>query len=207
MAQTRKLKLDEMKDFIKGRVAKILESETPKSLGEPLKVTMNSMVKDGGKLGTTLKTDDPLSVDMNTEAKNGTEATGAQVSVKAGEAKGNKGVTAGQSNAKMEEKTSADASVKAGDPFVGKPKEGLNNMDDEGEKGAKTFVETGDGGVGSQPTTVGQKKASFEEDAPDSDEKDRIADAIQMKEGMTFKNKSELMNFIKEKAKTVAKLL
>ena len=207
MPQTKKLKLDEMRDFIKGRVAKILESENSKNLGEPLKVTMNSMVKDGGKLGTSPKAEDPIVADMNTEAKNGTEATGAQVSVKAGDTKGNKGPTAGQANAKMEEKTSAEASAKAGDPFVEKPKEGMNKMDDEGEDGAKTYVEAGEGSVGSQPTTVGQKKPSFDESAPKSEEKDRIADAIEMKEGMTFKNKAELMSFIKEEAKRIAKLI
>jgi hypothetical protein len=207
MAQTKKLKLQEMKEFIKGRVAKILESENAKNLGEPLKVDMNSMVKDGGKLGTSPKADDPIVADMNTEAKSGTENTGAQVAVKAGEAKGDKGPTAGQANAKMEEKTSADASVKAGEPFLEKPKEGMNNMDDEGEKGAKTYVEAGDGSVGSQPTTVGQKKPSFDESAPKSEEKDRISDAIQMKEGMTFKNKAELINFIKGEAKRISKLI
>lgn len=207
MAQTKKLKMHEMKEFIKGRVARLLEAEGAQSVGEPLKVAMNSMVKDGGKIGNSTKAGDPTAVDMNSEAKNGTEATGAQVSVKAGETKGSKGATAGQANAKMEEKSGADASVKAGVPFVEKPKEGLNNMDDEGEKGAKTYVEAGEGGVGDQPTTVGQKKPSFDESAPKSDEKDRIADAIQMKEGTTFKNKAELMNFIKEEAKRIAKLL
>lgn len=207
MPQIKKLKLDEMKEFIKGRVAIILESESSKNLGDPMDVTMNSMVKDGGKLGDKAKTEDPMNVDMNSEAKNGTEDTGAQVSVKAGEAKGSDGPTAGQASAKMEEKSSAAPSVKAGDPFVEKPKDGMNKMDDEGTEGTKTYVEAGDGSVGEQPTTVGQKKPAFDESAPKSEEKDRIADAIQMKEGMKFKNKSELMDFIKEEAKRISKLI
>lgn len=209
MAQTRKVKLQELKAFIKERVAKIMESEGVKSLGEPMKVTMNSMLDDGGKLGTTVGSDDPLNVDMNTEAENGTEDTGAQVKVKAGAAKGNKGPTAGQHTVNMEEKDSAAASVKAGGPFVEKPKEGMNQMDGADENaGAKTYVKTGDGGVGSQPTTVGQKKPSFAEASPKNDQKEkRIADAIQMKEGMTFKNKAELMKFIKEEARKLSELL
>jgi len=173
-----------------------------------MKVNLNSMVKDGGKLGKTPNANDPMTVDMNAEAKNGTKATGAQVSVKAGAAKGNKGATAGQANANMEEKTSAESSVKAGDPFVEKPSEEMNQMDGTDDGGAKTFVKAGDGGVGSQPTTVGQKKSSFSEKAPDNSEKTKkIADAIQMKEGMSFKNKAELMKFIKEEAERIAGLL
>lgn len=209
MAKVTKLNLTEMKEFIKKRVVKLMESEEAKSLGDPMKVKMNTMTKDGGKLGKEANAADPTKVNMNSEAKNGTKDsdTGAQVEVKAGAAKGNKGSTAGQAKANMEKKTSSDASVKAGDPFVEAPKEGMNNMDEEGEDGAKTFVKAGDGGVGSQPTTVGQKKASFSEDAPKSDDKKRIADAIQMKEGMTFKNKSELVKFIQEEAAKLADLI
>lgn len=208
MAQTRKLKIDEMKQFIKGRVARILESEQAKSLGDPMKVDMNTMVKDGGKLGKTANAADPMKVDMNAEAKNGTKDTGAQVSVKAGAAKGSKGATAGQANANMEEKTSAEASVKAGDPFVEKPNEEMNQMDGTDDGGAKTFVKAGDGGVGGQPTTVGQKKSSFSEKAPDNSEKTKkIADAIQMKEGTTFKNSAELKKYIMEQAALIADLL
>ena len=80
-------------------------------------------------------------------------------------------------------------------------------MDDEGDDKTKTYVEAGSGGVGSQPTTVGQKAPEFKEAAPESDKDKRIADAIQMKEGMKFKNKSELINFIKEEAKRIAEIL
>lgn len=200
--------VEELKSLIKERVNKIMENESAKSAGDPMDVSMNSMTDEGGKLSTKLPTEDPLNVTMNAEAKNGTESTGAQVAVKAGAAKGDKGPTAGQAAAKMEEKTSSDASVKAGGPFVEKPKEGMNQMDDEGEKGAKTYVDAGSGGVGSQPTTVGQKAPSFKEAAPESKETEkRIADAIEMKEGMKFKNKSELMNFIKEEAKRIASII
>jgi hypothetical protein len=209
MAQIRKVNVDGLRAIIKQRVTRIMESEGVKSLGDPMKVKLNTMADEGGKLGTTVGADDPMNVDMNTEAENGTEATGAQVKVKAGAAKGNKGPTAGQHTANMEEKDSAAASVKAGGPFVEKPKEGMNKMDGTDENaGAKTFVKAGDGGVGDQPATTGQKKADFKEDAPESDEKKkRIADAIQMKEGTTFKNKAELLKYIKEEAKKISELL
>lgn len=208
MAPIRKVNVDGLMAIIKQRFAKIMESEGVKSLGDPMKVKMNSMTDEGGKLGKAAHAEDPINVDMNTEAKNGTESTGAQVSVKAGATKGSKGPTAGQATANMEEKDNAAASVKAGDPFVEKPKEGMNKMDGTDENaGAKTFVKAGDGGVGSQPATTGQKKAAFSEDAPSSDKDKRIADAIQMKEGTTFKNKAELLNYIKEQAKKVSDLL
>ena len=85
---------------------------------------------------------------------------------------------------------------------------GTNKMDGADEGGAKTFVKAGETGVGGQQETIGQKKASFSEDAPDAKQKEkRIADALQMKEGTTFKNKAELLNYIKEEAKKIADLL
>jgi len=199
--------VDDLKSLIKQRLNKIMESEA-KSVGDPMDVKMNSMTDEGGKLKTAAPEKDPMNVKMNAEAKNGTEDTGAKVAIKAGSAKGESGPTAGQANAKVEEKTSAEASVKAGEPFVEKPKEGMNKMDEEGSDETKTYVEPGSGGVGSQPTTVGQKAPDFKEAAPKSEEKEkRIADAIQMKEGMKFKNKQELMNFIKEEAKRIASII
>ena len=207
MAPIKKMNLQELKALIKQRVAIIVESEA-KSLGDPMKVKMNSMTDEGGKLGTTAPTEDPMNGDTNTEAKNGTKDTGAQVKVKAGAVKGSKGPTAGQHTANMEEKSGSEASVKAGGPFTEKPKEGMNKMDGADEGGAKTFVKAGETGVGGQQETIGQKKASFSEDAPDAKQKEkRIADALQMKEGTTFKNKAELLNYIKEEAKKIADLL
>lgn len=199
--------VEDLKSLIKERLNKLMESEA-KSVGDPMDVKMNSMADEGGKLKDKVGTNDPMSVKMNSEAKNGTENTGAQVAVKAGAAKGEKGPTAGQVDAKMEEKSSAEASVKAGVPFVEKPKEGMNKMDDEGTDETKTYVEAGSGSVGSQPTTVGQKAPDFKEAAPESEEKEkRIADAIQMKEGMKFKNKAELLTFIKEEARRIATII
>ncbi len=200
--------VEELKSLIKERVNKIMESENAKNAGDPMDVKMNSMTDEGGKLGTKAPSGDPMEVEMNTEAENGTEDTGAQVAVKAGSAKGDKGPTAGQATANMEEKNSAEASIKAGEPFVEKPKEGMNKMDEEGSDKTKTYVDAGSGSVGSQPTTVGQKAPEFKEAAPKSEEKEkRIADAIQMKEGMRFNNKTELLNFIKEEAKRIASTL
>lgn len=199
--------VEDLKSLIKERLNKLMESEA-KSVGDPMDVKMNSMTDEGGKLKDKVGTNDPMSVKMNSEAKNGTEDTGAQVAVKAGAAKGEKGPTAGQADAKMEEKSSAEASVKAGVPFVEKPKEGMNKMDDEGTDETKTYVEAGSASVGSQPTTVGQKAPDFKEAAPESEEKEkRIADAIQMKEGMKFKNKAELLTFIKEEARRIATII
>lgn len=198
--------VEELKSLIKERLNKIMESEA-KSVGDPMDVKMNSMTDEGGKLKDAVGTNDPMSVEMNSELKNGTEETGAQVSVKAGAAKGDKGPTAGQAGAKMEEKSGSEASVKAGDPFIEKPKEGMNKMDQDGDDTTKTYAEAGSGSVGSQPTTVGQKAPDFKEAAPEGEKDKRIADAIQMKEGMRFKNKEDLISFIKEEAKRIADIL
>lgn len=198
--------VEDLKSLIKERLNKIMESEA-KSVGHPMDVKMNSMTDEGDKLKDSVGANDPMSVKMNSEADNGTADTGAQVGVKAGATKGNKGPTAGQAEAKMEEKSGSEASVKAGDPFVEKPKEGMNKMDNEGDDTTKTYVEAGSGNVGSQPTTVGQKAPDFKEEAPEGEKDKRIADAIQMKEGMKFKNKEDLLNFIKEEAKRIANIL
>ena len=206
---TRKIKsAQELKDIIKERMIKLMESDVPKSLGDAAELEMNSLVDDGGKLPHDTPADDATKVKMNANDSKGTADVGAQVKVSAGAVKGSDGATAGQATAKMEEKSSSDKSVKAGGPFVESPSGEMNSMDKEGDDETKTFVEAGSEGVGEQPATVGQKKAEFDEAAPKSKETEKkIADAIQMKEGMKFKGKAEMLKFVNEEAKRIAKLI
>lgn len=142
------------------------------------------------------KTVDTTDVKMNQAPSKGgsDEKAAAAVGVEAG-AKGENG----QAKPKFESKEK-QPSTEASTPFEEKKEPEMNEMDNKGEEGTKTYVEAGAKGSDGQPA------AKFSEEAKNEKEKvAKIADAIQLPE--TFKNKKEMLDFISEQAKKVAKLL
>jgi hypothetical protein len=76
----------------------------------------------------------------------------------------------------------------------------MNSMDETKDEGAKTYVEAG------SKDSTGQPDAKFSEEAKNEKEtKEKIAKAIQLPE--SFKNKQEMLKFINEEAKKIAKML
>jgi hypothetical protein len=149
---------------------------------EATEVKMNQNDKEGGS-------------DEKVAAAVGVEATG---STKKGDS------VEGMHNAKFESKDK-NPSTDASKPFEEKKeKVEMNSMDKATDDGAKTYVEAG--ADMSNGHSKGQAKANFSETAKNEKEKaEAIAKAIQLPEG--FKNKNELLQFIKEEANKISKLL
>lgn len=199
---------------IKQKVDKVSEPSAAKKLSDPLDVKLNANdgTEDGpnaitkvGKAGNETKkgkesSDDPIKVKVEEEKDGGSdEKISTAVEVKAGSAKGGKGVTAGQAAANFTSKESGPKKA-VSDPFLEAGKKEVNSMDKLVNDGAKTYVEAG-AEKGGADVTAGQHKAVTKERAPKSDTEKRIADAIQLKESY---KKSELFNLIEDHAKKLA---
>jgi hypothetical protein len=218
--QTNKIKLSELKKFIFEEAMKLVNA------GDPMDVEMNQ--HDGSKdsTGAAVKakekggfetkktapakaenivaTEETTEVEMNQNDKEGgsDEKIAAAVGVEAtGSTKKGDSVE-GMHNAKFDSKDK-NPSTDSSKPFEErKEKVEMNSQDKPGEEGAKTYVSAGS--EMSKGMSKGQAKANFSEDAKNEKEKaERIATAIQLPE--TFKNKKELLNFIKTEAEKLSR--
>lgn len=223
---SKKLTKEEFRKYIIAEATKMLTA------GDALEVDMNSMDKEvgsDGKSATALvktkengsfekKSEGPdaaenidseeeaMEVKMNQNDKEGgsDEKVAAAVSVEAASSTKSGESTEGMHNAKFDSKEK-NPSTDSSKPFdEKKEKVEMNSMDKEGKEGAKTYVEAG--AEMSKGYTNGQPKANWSEEAKNEKEKaEAIAKAIQLPE--TFKNKKELIDFINEEAKKLAKLI
>ena len=196
---------DALQAIIDQRIEKLLEAE---SLGYPQDIKMNA--NDG--VGTSGKTgkagsDDATNVKMNANDKNLGNVDSAAVEVKASGTMGKSDVHAGQPKPTLKTKESGP-DKQASQPFTEKANVDMEAMDKEGDDTTAVSVSAGGETSSKQETNVGMKKSEFKEKAENEKEKEkRIADAIEMKEGMQFKNKKALLDFINEQAKKVSELL
>jgi hypothetical protein len=214
-----KMSVNDFKQYIISEAMKMLNA------GDPMEVDMNSMDKlntsDGAKVKVKengnfeSKTDAPKSgseniekqedtvdVDMNQAPSKGgsDEKIAAAVSVEASNSTKKGDSVEGMHNAKFNS-SDKQPSVESSVPFEEKnEKVDMNSMDKDVDEGAKTYVEAG------AKDNTGQPDAKFSEEAKNEEEKkERIAKAIQLPE--SFKNKNEMIKFIKEEAKKISKLL
>jgi len=217
--KVQKMSLNDFKQYIISEAMKMLNA------GDPMEVTMNSMDKlvgnDGAKVAAKEnggfesktkapeagsdnieKTEDTVDVKMNQAPSKGgsDEKVAAAVEVEAAGSTKKGGSVEGMHNADF---TSLDKqpSTKASTPFEEKKGEvDMKEMDKAVDEGTKTFVEAG------AKDSTGQPNSKFSEEAKNEKEKEeRIAKAIQLPE--SFKNKNEMLKFIQEEAKKIAKLL
>lgn len=223
---SKKITKDELKKYIISEAMKML------NVGDVMDVEMNAMDKevgsDGKEASALVKTkekggfekkseapdaaenieneEESMEVDMNQNDKEGgsDEKVAAAVSVEAASSTKKGESVEGMHNANFESKEK-NPSTDVSKPFEEKKeKVEMNSMDKEGEDGAKTYVEAGS--EMSNGHSKGQPKANYSEEAKNEKEKaESIAKAIQLPEG--FKNKKDLMNFIKEEAEKLAKLI
>lgn len=197
--------MDALQAIIDQRIEKLLESE---SLGYPQDVRMNANdgVGTSGKNGKT-STEDATNVKMNSNDKNLGNVDSAAVEVKASGTMGKSDVHAGQPKPSLKTKETSP-SKKASQPFTEKANVDMEAMDKEGDDTTAVSVSAGGDSHSKQETNVGMKKSEFKEKAENEKEKEkRIADAIEMKEGMQFRNKKALMDFINEQALKISELL
>lgn len=218
----KKMTIQELQRYIISEATKLLNA------GDAMEVDMNTMDKEvgsDGKPGTALvktkekggfekKSDAPAAaenietteeaseVKMNQNDKEGgsDEKIAAAVSVEAAGSTKKGDFVEGMHNANFESKDK-NPSVEASKPFEEKKENvEMNSMDKDTKDGAKTFVEPG------SKDATGQAKANFSEAAKNEKEKaEAIAKAIQLPE--SFKNKNEMLQFIKEEASKISKLL
>lgn len=211
---------EQLNEYVDRKVAQLIEADM-KSDGDPTEVKMNKMVdgadkKPVAKVSTTetksakVAASDATKVTMNTmDKEQGSDGDiAAAVKVEAGrELKSDQSATAGQKDKDATSKTDQpDADL--GAPFDEKGEAEMNSMDREIDEGTKTYVEAGSEGVGSQATTVGQKKAVAKEAAPEStvkETKPRIADAITMPEGKM--SKKDLIDYAINEARKIKEML
>lgn len=216
----------ELQQYIISEAMKMLNA------GDALEVEMNQNDKEAGsdgKPGTALvatkekggfetkseapakaenieKTEEPTDVKMNQNDKEGgsDEKIAAAVGVEAAGSTKKGGSVEGMHNADFESKDK-NPSTDASKPFEEKKeKVEMNEMDKLIDDGTKTYVEPGT--ELSKGASTGQHKAKYSEEAKNEKEKvDVIAKGIQLPEG--FKNKNELLQFIKEEASKIAKLI
>ncbi|MEK6830225.1 MAG: hypothetical protein AABY15_08980 [Nanoarchaeota archaeon] len=222
---------EDLKRLIKEEASKILKEESDKitKVGDAMDVEMNSLDRVDNSDGSafTKNTDGkfekkkaadmsneelPTEVKMNKNDKDQGHddkiAAAVKVSATNSEKKGTKDNPSieGMKNSKFDSKTE-NPSTKSSTPFEERKKKvEMNSEDKEGDDGAKTYVEAGGDITGREKHTTGQKKAVAKEKAPEKEDPyGRIAKGIELPEG--FKNKKELIGFINEQAKKVAKLL
>jgi hypothetical protein len=194
-------------NYIKSKAYKFLkESAKTESLGDPNDLDMNSMVEEP-KMDSTAKVEvkkgGAFKVKSRTETKD--ETTKVDMAEMDGE-HGEKGAVVSVETKKKEVKKT-QPSKDASTPFEVEGEKEMNTMDEEGSDETKTFVKAG-GSMGSdQPTNVGMKKPDFKKEAENEKADKPIADAIQIPEGLTFKNRNELLEYCKKEAERVSKLL
>ncbi len=221
---------EDLKRLIKEEASKILKEEADKitDAGDTMEVKMNAMDRadnsDGSaytkntdgkfekKKANMSNEDVPTDVKMNQKDKDQGHDEKIAAAVKVDAANSTKKGSSdnphieGMKNSDFDSKK-GNQSTKSSTPYEDRKDEvKMNSQDKEGDKGAKTYVETGGDIKGKEKHTTGQKKADAKEEAPESkDSYERIAKGIELPEG--FKNKKELFTFINENAKKVSKLL
>ncbi len=211
------VKLEDLRTMI------IQEAEKIISLGQPTDVEMNKMDRVDNSDGKAYvksdakgfvkkapksieKTEEPTDVKMNEMDKEQghDEKISAATEVKAATSTKSGDSIEGMHNSTFESKKD-NPSTESSTPFEDRKKEvNMNEMDKDDKEGvdAKTFVKPGS--ELKKGDSTGQAKAEFSKEAKnDKETKERIAKAIQLPE--SFKNKSELLNFINEEAKKIAK--
>jgi hypothetical protein len=220
---TEKLNLSELKKMI------ISEAEKIMSLGDPLNADMNKMTNPGNSTGDALvmarekggfvkkgaapkaaknieEVEDTIDVDMNDRDNDQghDEQIAAAVKVDAASSTKKGASVEGMKNSNFESKDK-NPSTASSTPFEErKEKVEMNSQDKADNSGAKTYVEPGS--ELNRGASTGQHAAKFSEKAQNEKETaERIATGIQLPE--SFKNKSELINFINEEAKKLSSLL
>jgi hypothetical protein len=220
---TEKLNLSELKKMI------ISEAEKIMSLGDPLNADMNKMTNPGNSTGDALvmarekggftkksaapkaaenieEVEDTIDVDMNDRDNDQghDEQIAAAVKVDAASSTKKGASVEGMKNSNFESKDK-NPSTASSTPFEErKEKVEMNSQDKADNSGAKTYVEPGS--ELHNGASTGQHAAKFSEKAQNEKETaERIATGIQLPE--SFKNKSELINFINEEAKKLSSLL
>jgi hypothetical protein len=220
---TEKLNLSELKKMI------ISEAEKIMSLGDPLNADMNKMTNPGNSTGDALvmsrekggfvkkgaapkaaenieEVEDTIDVDMNDRDNNQghDEQIAAAVKVDAASSTKKGASVEGMKNSNFESKDK-NPSTASSTPFEErKEKVEMNSQDKADNSGAKTYVEPG--AELHKGASTGQHTAKFSEKAQNEKETaERIAQGIQLPE--SFKNKSELLNFINEEANKLSNAL
>lgn len=222
----KELTLKELAEYVKNQAKKLVEEkQSPKALGDPTDVVMNKMVD--GKVQTSnaktrniagkeeqkaakVATEDPMNVKMNQQDKeqgsDGKVATAVKVEA-GGEKKSEQSSNAGMKSPDFESKKD-NPSKESGDPFDEQIDVEMNSMDKEIDEGTKTFVEAGGEMNSDQATNVGMKKPNVNEKAKQETAPKPIADAIEMpKEGFVFKNRNELLEWVKNEAEKLSKII
>ena len=209
---------NQLDEYVDKKVMQLIESDM-KSDGDATEVKMNKMV-DGAETKPVAKVSTTETKSANVAASDATKVTmnsmdkeqGSDGDIKAavkveagGDLKSDQSATAGMKDKDATSKTD-NPKKDLGAPFDEDGEAEMNSMDKEVDEGTKTYVETGSEGVGSQATTVGQKKAVAKVAAPDSKETEpKIADAITMPEGKL--NKKELISFGINEARKIKDLI
>lgn len=224
--KTKQINLKDLASIIKEEAKKVLKEVHIEDMGYPndLKnMNYNDVAKDtaGNKVDFNKKHEFPKN--RGTKAYEGTKETnevemnsndkeqgqdGAQSEVKASNTTNSGDFTKGQHKADFVVKKSEDL-TKESTPFEEVKKREDINMEehdkDNDNAGTKAFVEAGAEKKNAGFST-GQAKAKSSESAQNEKETaKRIASAIQLPE--SFKNKKELLEFVKTEAKKIAKQL
>lgn len=222
---SKQIRKQDLVKYIHEQAQKLIEADEIKAAGEPTDVVMNKMVdgadaKPEAKVknisgeeeskSATVDSNDATNVTMNQmdkEAGSDGEAATA-VKVEAGkEVKSNQSVTAGQKEASFDSKKE-NPSKESGGPFNKDGEAEMNSMDKEIDEGTKTYVGAEGDLNSSQATNVGMKGKDIHEKAQNETAPEAIAKAIEMpKEGFTFKDRNELLEWTKSQANKVADLL
>ena len=202
-----KLNSKSFPNYIKSKAYKFLkEGKESESLGNPNDIKMNSMV-DETKIDSSaqveVKKNGSFKEKSRTETKD--ETTKVDMLKMDGE-DGTEGHVVSVENKKKEIKKT-QPSKDASTPFSVEGEKEMNSMDEEGDDTTKTFAKTGGNMSSDQGTNVGMKKADFKEKAENEKAENPIADAIQIPEGLKFKNRGELLEYCKKEAQKVSKLL
>jgi hypothetical protein len=222
---SKQIRKKELVNYIHEQAQKLIEADEIKAAGEPTDVVMNKMVDGasanpeakvknvGGKEETKsakVAAEDPMNVSMNQmdkEAGSDGKAASAVKVEAGGDLSSDQSATAGQKAANFDSKKS-NPSKESGEPFDENGDAKMNSMDKEGDEGTKTFVGAKGNLSSDQATNVGMNGTDVHEDAQNEAVPEKIAKAIEMpKEGFTFKDKNELLEWTKGQAAKIADLL
>jgi hypothetical protein len=222
--KNQKISKKELVDFITSEALKVKNqlNEEFKKVGEPkmdrvanpsdkdqalvMKTKKQTEYKKGpGDSSAPYTEEEGMSTEVKMNANDSDQGSdksvATAVSVKAGSAKGGNKPTSGQHNANFTSKTDGPKKD-ASKPFLDKGKDKMNTMDKENYPGgAKTYVEAGAEMKGNDVRT-GMHKGKFSDKSPKSDNDERIAHGIELKESYT---KTELYEFIIKESNKLAK--
>ncbi len=222
---SKQIRKEDLVRYIHGQAQRLIEADEIKAAGNPTDVVMNKMVGGasanpeakvkniGGNEETKsakVAAKDPMNVAMNTMDKEAGSDGAASTAVKVnagGDLSSDQSATAGQKTANFDSKKSNPTKEK-GEPFDKDGEAKMNSMDKEVDEGTKTFVGAKGNLSSDQATNVGMNGADVHEDAQNEAVPEAIAKAIEMpKEGFTFKNRNELLEWTKIQAEKVATLM